>query len=452
MAVIERTPNIIDIYNDKEKLSNVIAVGQSATLQPLIQRANDEYLYWTEVKYRIPAGVRVSPEEVWAYLKIARAGNRKVAPIVDKVGRPFTYWITDSLHREISHVDKWSGETIVTTHPGHLPSKERYIINSLMDEAIASSQLEGASTESRVAKAMLRTGRKPENENEQMIFNNWKAMQYIRKQVGKKLSIEMLCEVHSIITQDTLPNPQEAGKLRERDDIIVTYRGQEVHEPIAASELPSRMKKLCEVANQDDADRWIHPVIKGAILHFWIGYDHPFTEGNGRTARAVMYWYLLNSGYPLFQYLSISKHFLRAKGQYARAYLYTEHDDNDLTYFLVYNLAAITNALDSLKEYMQRKQQETADASYLLRSFPGLNARQKALLYDAVQHPGRGYTIGMHKNTHGIAYDTARRDLLDLRAKKFVQSVKEGKKLLVFYATGKPLEKLKVGQVARAAT
>src|SRR3989338_3686427 len=106
MAVIERTPNIIDIYNDKEKLSNVIAVGQSATLQPLIQRANDEYLYWTEVKYRIPAGVRVSPEEVWAYLKIARAGNRKVAPIVDKGGRPFTYWITDSLHREISHVDK----------------------------------------------------------------------------------------------------------------------------------------------------------------------------------------------------------------------------------------------------------------------------------------------------------------------------------------------------------
>lgn len=452
MAIVDPTPNLNAVYSDREKLANLIAVGRSAALQPLIERANDKYLYWSEIKYRIPAGVRVSPEEVWAYLKLVRSANRKPTPVTDKEGNAFTYWITDSLHREISYVDRWSGGLMTTDYPAGLPSKEQYIISSLMDEAIASSQLEGASTEYRVAKEMLRTGRKPENKHEQMIFNNWKAMQFIREHIGKPVSVDILCEIQSLLTQDTLDHPEEAGKLRERDDIVVNYRDEIVHEPPLAATLKSRMDKLCEVANQDEDERWIHPVIKGAMLHFWIGYDHPFTDGNGRTARALMYWYLLNRGYVLFQYLSISKHFIRAPGQYVRAYLCTEKDDNDLTYFLAYNLSAIRYALHELRRYLHRKQEEIINANQLLRSFPGLNNRQKALIYDALQHPGRGYTIEAHKNTHGVAYDTARRDLLDLAAKKFVHQMREGKKLLVFYATGRTLEKLKSGPARADAT
>lgn len=446
MTIVDSTPNLSVVYSDREKLANIVSMGRSPTLQPLIQRANDKYFYWSEIKYRIPAGIRVSPEEVWAYLKLGRFANGRPSPVTDKDGKIFTYWITDSLHREISYVDKWSGGTITTDYPGGLPSKERYIINSLMDEAIASSQLEGASTEYRVAKEMLRTGRKPENEHELMIFNNWKAMQFIRENIGKAISVDMLCEIQSILTQDTMEKPEESGKLRERDDIVVKYRDEIVHEPPLASTLKSRMEMLCSIANQDEDERWMHPVIKGAMLHFWIGYDHPFTDGNGRTARALMYWYLLNRGYLLFQYLSISKHFVRAPGQYVRAYLYTEKDDNDLTYFLVYNLSAIRYALNELRRYLHRKQEEIANANQLLWKFSGLNIRQKALIYDALQHPGRGYTIEAHKNTHGVAYDTARRDLFGLEAKRFFHKVREGKKLLVFYATGRTLERLRAGQ------
>ena len=446
MPIVDPTPNLSSVYNNLEKLKNVVSMGQSETLRPLIQRANDKYYYWSEVKYRVPAGVPVSPEEVWAYLKMGRAANMKQTPVIDKEGHPFTYGITDSLHREISHIDKWSGGVITSDYPGGLPSKERYIVHSLMDEAIASSQLEGASTEYRVAKEMLRTGRKPENKHEQMIFNNWKAMQFIRDHIGKNITIERLCEIQTIITQDTLDNPSEAGRLRDRDDIVVKYRDDIVHEPPKAITLKSRMEKLCEVANQDEGEQWMHPVIKGAMLHFWIGYDHPFTDGNGRTARAIMYWYLLNRGYLLFQYLSISKHFVRAPGQYVRAYLYTENDQNDLTYFLVYNLSAIRYALMELQRYLQRKQAEIADANQRLRSFPGLNMRQKAIVYDALQHPGRRYTIDAHRITHGIAYDTARRDLLDLVTKRFLHKAREGKRLWVFYPTGRVLERLRDGQ------
>jgi Fic family protein len=210
-----------------------------------------------------------------------------------------------------------------------------------MEEAIASSQLEGASTEYRVAKELLRTGRKPEDHDERMIFNNWKAMQYIRANVKNKISSERIRELHSILTEGTLKNPEESGKFRTTDDVVVYYRNEIVHTPPKADTLKERISNFCDFANTDNEEKWIHPIIKGTMLHFWLAYDHPFIDGNGRTARALMYWYILSRGYSLFQYLSISKHFLRAPGQYEKAYLHTEHDDNDLTYFLVYNLASV---------------------------------------------------------------------------------------------------------------
>jgi Fic family protein len=229
---------------------------------------------------------------------------------MDKNNQPFTYWIPDCLHRGISEVDKWSGGQIITDQPYSLPAKEKYIINSLMDEAIASSQLEGALTEYRIAKEMLRSGRKPKDKNEQMIFNNWNAMQFIRENSRKPFSIDKLYELHTILTQETLKSLNEAGKFREKDDVYVIYRDETVHVPPKADTLKERIDRLVEFANNDDEENWVHPVIKGAMIHFWLAYDHPFSDGNGRTARALMYWYLLSRGYELFQYLSISKHFL----------------------------------------------------------------------------------------------------------------------------------------------
>ena len=443
MSIIESVPKSDDVFKSAEDFFRVIKTLQKPELQDLIQKANDRYFYWTDFIHRIPANIEAKPEELWAYLKLSRSANMKKTPIKDKNDRVFTYWIPDCLHRSISEVDKWSGGQIITDEPFGLPAKEKYIINSLMDEAIASSQLEGASTEYKIAKEMLRSGRKPKDKNEQMIFNNWNAMQFIRENSKKPFSMEKLYELHSILTQETLKFPSEAGKFRKTDDIHVMYLDEIVHIPPKADTLKERVNKLIEFANNDDEEKWVHPAIKGAMIHFWLAYDHPFTDGNGRTARALMYWYLLSRGYELFQYLSISKHFLRAPGQYVRAYLYAENDENDLTYFLVYNLLSIRFALNELRRYLSNKRHEISKANSLLEKFRGLNLRQKSLLYHAIQHPDNIYSIEAHKNTHGIAYDTARKDLMSLASKGFLKIEKEGKRLFLFLPTGKVIEKLR---------
>ena len=257
----------------------VLSLGREPELQSLIYKANDQYFYWTDIVHRIPANIEIKPEEIWAYLKLGRSANRKTTPIMDKNNQPFTYWIPDCLHRSISEVDKWSGGQIITDQPYGLPAKEKYIINSLMDESIASSQLEGASTEYRIAKEMLRSGRKPIDKNEQMIFNNWNAMQFIRENSRKPFSIDKLYELHSILTQETLKSPSEAGKLRETDDTHVIYKDEIVHVPPRVDTLKERIKRLIEFVNNDDEENWVHPVIKGAMIHFWLAYDHPFTHG-----------------------------------------------------------------------------------------------------------------------------------------------------------------------------
>jgi len=444
LRVAERPPQL-DIFENPDTFRRVLAIGSKPELQSIVHYAADQYWYWSDLKYRLPK-TDAKPEEIWAFLKIGRRANRKLSPILDKKNEPFTYAVPDSLLREMSEIDKFAGGVLTADHPAALPSKERYIISSLMDEAIASSQLEGATTEYRVAKEMLRTGRKPKDKSEKMILNNWYAMQFIREKTQTNLSIEMLCELQNILTKDTLEHPEEeAGKLRNRDDIGIYYKGELVHEPPKHDALKEHMEKLCEFAN-NDGKNWVHPILKGAMIHFWIGYDHPFCDGNGRTARALMYWYMLRQRYALFQYLSISKHFLRAPARYIRAYVHSEVDENDLTYFLAYNLDAIGHAFRDLEGYLKRKQQELSDANGLLRKFHGLNLRQKGLIYHAIQHPDWLYTIDGHKNSHGISYETARHDLMQLESKGFLNQERQGKRLLVFIPSGKMIDKLKTGQ------
>lgn len=172
----------------------------------------------------------------------------------------------------------------------------------------------------------------------------------------------------------------------------------------------------------------MHPVIKAIALHIWIGYVHPFEDDNGRTARALFYWFMLREGYWLFEFVSISSVLTEAYAQYARANLYTETDDNDLTYVLLFHLDVIDRALDSVQAYIGRKVREIRETKAVLHPDAGLNPRQIALLRHALQHPDAAYTFKSHQTSHGVAYQTARTDLLSLADQGLLTTTQSGRK------------------------
>lgn len=317
---------------------------------------------------------------------------------------------------------------VVTESEG---AKRRYLVNSLIEEAIRSSQLEGAATSRKVAEEMLRSGREPVNRSEQMILNNYRALEYMRGQVNLPLTPEVVFTLHRILTEGTLDNPDAAGRLQRPDeDRVAVYDRltlKQVHAPPPAEQLPERLDALCRFANEEDeSPGFLHPVVRSVLLHFWMGYDHPFEDGNGRTARALFYWSMAHQKYWLTEYLSISRILRLAPSQYMDSYLYTKTDEGDTTYFILYQLEVIQRAIHDLYRYLRRKSQEAREAEALIRRSESFNHRQLALLSSALRNGHRSYTIESHRKSHRVSYQTARTDLLELSGKGLLEQRRSG--------------------------
>ena len=261
----------------------------------------------------------------------------------------FSYSIVDPLPAGLHQIDLSTGGSVKMPEAvTNADTKESYLIRSLIEESITSSQLEGAATTREVARNMIREGRQPRDRGEQMIFNNYQTMQWITSLKGRPLSKELVFEIHRMVTTDTLDDPSAAGRFRRSDENIVVSDTDEkvLHLPPPADQLASRMESMCEFANGASSAEFVHPAIRAMILHFWLAYDHPFVDGNGRTARALFYWSMLQGPYWLFEFISISQIILKAPVKYGRAFLYTETDENDLTYFLIYHSEVIRKAVE----------------------------------------------------------------------------------------------------------
>ncbi len=419
--------------NDSDKFYELMSEGS-----PVDHKGR--YLHWDKLRHLTLPDSFKSSEEWWFSIKTARQSIFQPLPLKSKQQKPFQFSTPDMVLRELHWLDRYaagniqSGDAITNTQ-----TRNTYLIRSLIEEAINSSQLEGASTTRDVAKEMIRQDRAPQDRSEQMILNNYVAMQFIREIKDEKLTPSIIFEIHRILTHKTLEEG-EVGRLRTAmDDIHVVDRATQkyLHTPPSSDQLPERMQALCDFANAESLNEvdesFLHPVIRAITLHFMLAYDHPFCDGNGRTARALFYWAMAKQGYWLTEFISISRVIKKSPAQYSRAFLYTETDDNDLTYFLIHQLEVIHQAVDELHLYLDEKMQGVNEAERMLVNNPRLkgrlNFRQLALLRHALKHPRFSYVVHEHQRSHGISYDVARKDLLEMADRlKLLVKTRQGKR------------------------
>lgn len=388
---------------------------------PSDPRSAERYLHWDKLRHLEPRYGLTAKEWWWRIKRLEREPTMRDLPLLDKEGNPFRYSLPDQLLRSLHHVDQYCAgqvavDEVVTSESG---ARQRYLVNSLMEEAIRSSQLEGATTSRREAKELLQTGRKPKDRSEQMILNNYRGLQFMREEMRGELTPEAVLALHRILTEGTLDHPDAAGRLQRPEEVRVAVYdrdgGRRLHNPPPADELPERLARLCAFANEeDDRDVFVHPVIRAILLHFGLAYDHPFEDGNGRTARILFFWSMRRSGYWMAEYLSISTILRKAPAQYGRAFLETETDEGDTTYFLIHQLLVIERAIEQMRRYHERKTREVQEIEGLLHSVDGFNRRQLEVLTDAVRHPDASYSFASHAADHRVTHETARSDLSSL--------------------------------------
>jgi Fic family protein len=426
---VEQAPSVTELF---EKLATDEAVAALRT--SVDGRTDGRYLHWDKLK-RLDPPEGLTAEQWWFKIKLARDDELRPIPLTGPEGASFSYGRLDTMDRSLHHIDqRCSGEVamdeVVTSEK---LAGRRFLVNSLMEEAIRSSQLEGATTSQRAAKEMLKSGREPRDRSERMITNNYRALQFMRDEMGEKLSPDLILELHRVITEDTLEEPAAAGRLQRPDEerVAVFDRddGEPIHRPPPAAQLPERMRLMCDFANQgEESEPFIHPVIRAILLHFWLAYDHPFVDGNGRTARILFFWLMRTRGYWLAEYLPISKFIRAAPTQYARAFVETETDGGDTTYFLIHQLQVIERAIDDLHVYLQRKVAEVRDMERLIQGTDYLNGRQLALLTDSIRHPDLTHSFESHASNHRVSHETARADLHQLEQRGLLSRRRRGRK------------------------
>jgi len=426
---------------DEQAIISKYLRANSLELSNYLSDINEpHYLFWSKAQYRKPPE-GYTEKEAWLTARLLRKMSSTTGPIIAQDGEHFTWNKLGGFDEILHDIDlKTGGKFLVNA--ANIEDRQKFLSRGIIEEAIASSQLEGASTTRKYAKKMIAENKKPRNKSEWMIFNNYQTMMAIDEDYKERpMSLELLLEMHAQLTKNAMePGDEgEVGKLRDEGEVIhVVYNDRIAYETPSRKFVDEQLRQFIKYAN--DNTKFLHPIIKATILHYWVGYLHPFVDGNGRLARSVFYWYLLKNDYWGMAYIPISMVLKRSKKQYTYAYIYSEQDNHDLTYFIDFSLRRIKRALQEFDEYVAGLQEENRLIELKLKNVLMLNDRQKQLVYYLVSDTTNYVSELSHRTMNGVARNTARSDLASLCDKDLLDKIKEGKH--VRYYASKKLFKL----------
>ena len=409
----QKSPELSGLSPEKGILSD------SRSLE-LAREYNEKYLHWDKLQYYDCGDY--GRESLWYLMKTIRTITcRKVAI----GGLSMTYNIPDRFLEPLHKIDLALSSDMIPIEGFDNKRKVTLSVSSMMEESIASSQMEGAVSTTKEAKKMLRNNTPPKNTSEKMILNNYRAMEFIRSNLDRELSSELIRELHGIITEDTLESRGFEGEFRRDDSIAVRdiLTGETYHEPVSHGMIEPMMKDLCRFVNDDS--EYIHPIIKGILIHFIVAYIHPFMDGNGRISRSLFYWYAMKKGYSVMEYLSISKAIKDHKGGYEEAYQLSETDGNDVTYFIDYNIRMLMSSIEMFSGYLRKKIEDRRHMRDLMDT-DNLTQRQIDILVSLKNSdtPRNIYEISAYL---GASPQTVRNDIIALMKKGHVrESSKDG--------------------------
>lgn len=403
-------------------------------LSPVDERGR--YLPFDEYRHRIPKGINV--DVAWHLTKKARLPLRKYFLAIDTVISLCSYFSTAVIEKTKTIVDQ-STTTAALEWANRKVGEDQnisYMLEDLFEEeAISSSQLEGAATTTLIAKDMLKRSREPRSMDERMILGNFNMMRLMWDKQSSHLTTGLIKELHAIGVAGIDDEKYMPGFFRLTDNVVVEDRdGNIVHQPPPAEGLEERLQSLCDWMNTDHDDiesqNYIHPLIKAICIHFTIGYEHPFNDGNGRVARALFYWFMFKKDYGAFRYISISNLLKEAATQYGKSYLYTETDEMDMTYFIDFQCSVIMRAVSAFKAHCQKSVENIAAFNtWLFNSgiYAKLSEKQKVVFQVAKSSPNTIFTARYIEEKLNCSYNTAATVLNGLVELNLFDKLKDGK-------------------------
>ena len=394
-------------------------------LLELIELFNDLYYNKKEIMFRLPKGLTI--DQVWPIvLKLRKDKNIEVS-LRDQSNNKFWFVLTDLITHKLELIDKHATENFFEKVDQKI--QESVVYNALIDEAFNSSVIEGAFSTKRRTKEMIEQKIPPANKSEQMIINNYKALEFIFENLHNPINEQIILDMYDIVVLNTLDDEDVVTKYRNDAVCVWEINAQRpIYEAPHFSQVQELMNQLVEFIN-DDNDQ-LHPILKSCIIHFVFVYIHPFFDGNGRTARALSYMYLLKKGYIFFKFFSISSIVNEEKSKYYKAIKNVEDYESDLTYFIVFYADMIINSIVRILQDFNREYKRRIVESYLKNFELVLPKRQIKLINMLIKYDKTFIDIEEYKKKNKISYETARSDLNNLVKVGLFQKIKQGKRFV----------------------
>jgi Fic family protein len=389
----------------------------------LYKSFQDRYLNKFEIGFRLPG--ELSLEEVWERILSERRERGEVLPLLDEQGRNFWYVHTKPLQAKLHQIDSQGKDSIYRLVEREI--ERELVFDSIIDEAWASNVIEGAFTTHKRAQKLVRNNLPPKDKNDLMMKNNYSAMMYLVEHRDVDFNIELILKLHRIITENTLEDREYAGKIRDDEVYIRDKVGNVIFKPMPPELIKIHIDSLINWVNISQEEDFIHPIVKASIIHFYMAYVHPFFDGNGRTSRALFYFYLLKNRYEFFKYFSISAIIAKIREKYYKAIKDVEDNDNDVTYFLLYSTDIVLKSIDEITDKILKKYQSGIISKRIDEKGLYLNKRQRRVIKRGIENDLKTITTRRYQKMFKVSYGTARSDLNELAEYGLFKKRKLGK-------------------------
>lgn len=330
----------------------------------------------------------------------------------------FWFYPSDSIQKSIDEIER-IGKVLYQQINNFAVFQQEFLQNARIEEAVTSAIYEGAHSTRAQAQQLIASGDRPKNKSEWMLYNNVKAMNWVKENLDKKLSSSVILQLHKIVTANAL----------EGDDINFSgqYRNDTVHigphEGIKYTNIESAIEEMIELTT--NSRRYLHPLIKCILVHYFIAYIHPFFDGNGRTARALFYFKALRNELSYVELLSVSAYLKDHGKQYEKSFEKVVGNDYDMTYFITFCLDSMLSALNEVS----RKVSSLLQMADLKRRF-GISDHQVGLLQRMALNKFRAVSIEEYAAQIHKSREFSRQDLKQLKSIGLLDEVKSGKKFV----------------------
>lgn len=387
-----------------------------------LKYTQERYVPVDDIRYRLEKlGHKNSDwNELSKKIKVYRKLN-SIPLFIKSLEKRFWYFPSDCIQKKISDIEHL-GNKIYERIESQKEFKDEFLGNAAIEEAITSAIYEGANSTRAKAKELIASQNAPKNKDDWMLLNNYDAMKWIKNNASLPVSKTTILKIHEIVTKNTLEGDDQNFQGKFRDNEV--YVGE--HQGVDHKKIEVAIEEAIELSTVNR--RFLHGLIKGILLHYFIGYIHPFFDGNGRTARTSFYFKCIKNDLKFVELLSISAHLKKGKGnKYERAFDLVKQNENDVTYFIDYCLDALLEAIKTV----ETKTNYLLNIPLLAKPF-NLNANQVRLLQRLALQKFRAVTAHEHAHTINKTREMARRELKDLYEKKFLREEKRSNQLLYF--------------------